>query len=40
METIGDEAGLEPGQIARERAHVGLLSRLFVRFKLEVPTAG
>lgn len=40
METILDEAGLEPGQIERERAHVGLLSGLFIKFKLEMPEAG
>jgi SAM-dependent methyltransferase len=37
METIAEQAGLEPGQIVRERAHVGLLSGLFVRYRLEAP---
>jgi SAM-dependent methyltransferase len=35
MATIAQNAGLEPGEIVREGIGGGLLSRLFVRFRLE-----
>ena len=35
MAKIATQAGLEPDDIARERARGGLISSLFVRFKLE-----
>ena len=33
-------AGLEPGELRRERVKGGLGTRLFVRFRLEGPAAG
>jgi SAM-dependent methyltransferase len=39
MAKIATEAGLEPGDIVRERARGGLISSLFVRYKLEGPSS-
>jgi SAM-dependent methyltransferase len=39
MAKVAAEAGLEPGDIVRERARGGLISSLFVRFKLEGPSS-